>query len=268
MTTNSREPLKMFYCYAHEDKILRDQLDAHLSIMKRQKMVEIWYDREIIAGREWEYEIDKHLASAHIILLLVSAWFLASDYCYGIEMQKALQRHQAGMARVVPILLRPVDWEDAPFSYLQILPTGAIPVTRWTDYNDAFEDIAKELRRVAKELYVSLQSLPQQPSDNIQLPKGLKEATLRKAYTAVKNGNIKEVEAVRTLATQFEDIANNPELNKSFTFDARKAALSLYAEADRLQEEEEANSRLLFSDETKVNWPKRSTDNENYMHGG
>ena len=158
MTTNSSEPLKLFYCYAHEDKALRDELDAHLSLMKRQKLVTVWYDREILAGTNWEHEIDTHLTSADIILLLVSARFLASDYCYGIEMQKALQRHAEGTARVVPILLRSVDWEDAPFSHLQILPTEAKPVTRWSDSNDAFEDITKSLRKVVKELLSPLKT--------------------------------------------------------------------------------------------------------------
>jgi len=161
MTTNPGEPLKLFYCYAHEDKMLRDALDTHLASMKRQGLLEVWYDRQISPGTPWEHEIDKHLTSAHIILLLVSAPFLASDYCYGIEMQKALQRDVTGTARVVPIILRPVDWEDAPFSKLQVLPTGAKPVTRWMDRDDAFEDIAKELRRVVKELRVALKTKEQ-----------------------------------------------------------------------------------------------------------
>ena len=158
MMTNSSTPLKLFYCYAHEDKALRDALDTHLAGMKRQRLVTVWYDREISAGTHWEHEIDVNLSSAHIILLLVSAPFLASDYCYGIEMQKALQRDKAGTARVVPILLRPVDWRGAPFSHLQLLPTGAKPITRWTDRDDAFEDIAIRLREVVEELRVSLKT--------------------------------------------------------------------------------------------------------------
>ena len=158
MTTSASEPLKLFYCYAHEDKTLRDELDAHLSLMKHQGLVTVWYDREILAGTNWEHEIDTHLTEADLILLLVSARFLASDYCFGIEMKKALQRDEAGTARVVPILLRPVDWEDAPFSHLQILPAEAKPVTRWTDLNDAFEDIAKALRKVVKDLHASLKA--------------------------------------------------------------------------------------------------------------
>ncbi|GHO98791.1 hypothetical protein KSF_088390 [Reticulibacter mediterranei] len=96
--TVSTTPLKLFYCYAHEDKTLRDELDNHLSLLKRQSQITSWYDRDILPGAKWEKEIDTQLNTAHIILLLVSASFLASDYCYCIEMTKALERHQAGTA--------------------------------------------------------------------------------------------------------------------------------------------------------------------------
>ena len=109
---------------------------------------------------------------------------------------------------------------------------------------------------------------PQQAVANAQVPKGLKEETLRKAYTEVKNGNIKEAETIRNLAAQFEVVANNPELNNAFTFDAGRAAANLYAEADRRQEEEEANAGTLFTDETKVDWPRRRATDENIMSGG
>ena len=169
MTTNAGDPLKLFYCYAHEDKALRDALDIHLTSMKRHDMITVWYDREISPGTMWEREIDKHLTTSDIILLLVSAPFLASDYCYGIEMKKAMERHEAGTARVVPIILRPVDWEDAPFSQLQVLPTGAKPVTRWSDRDEAFEDIAKALRKVVKDLRVSLKTAEEWVNEGIAL---------------------------------------------------------------------------------------------------
>lgn len=110
---------------------------------------------------------------------------------------------------------------------------------------------------------------PQQRAANSpQVPKGLKEETLRKAYTEVKNGNIKEAETIRNLAAQFDVVANTPELNQSFTFDAGRAALNLYAEAERRQKEEEVNAGTLFTDETKVDWPRRRATDENLMGGG
>ena len=122
MSEPAKNPLKLFYCYAHEDKELRDTLDRHLSILKHQNLLDIWYDGKISIGTEWEKEIDTHLRDADIVLLLVSADFLASKYCYGKEMERALQRHEEGTARVIPIILRPVYWKNAPFSKLQSVP--------------------------------------------------------------------------------------------------------------------------------------------------
>jgi hypothetical protein len=100
------------------------------------------------AGTEWEREIEGNLSAAHIILLLVSADFISSDYCYGIEMTKALELHRTGRTRVLPILLRPVDWQDAPFATLQMLPTGAKPITQWNNQDEALEDVAKGIHNV------------------------------------------------------------------------------------------------------------------------
>ena len=150
--------IRIFYCYAREDKHLRDELEVHLSSLKRQKLITTWYDREISPGSEWEKEIDTHLSTAHLILLLVSPHFMASEYCYGIEMKKALERHERGTAHVVPIIVRHVDWEDAPFSHLQVLPTDALPIASWKDRDEAFADIAKYIRKIVKELQVSLKT--------------------------------------------------------------------------------------------------------------
>src|SRR5260370_31655661 len=152
MTTESTRPLSLFYCYAHEDRDLKDELDIHLSSLKRKNFISSWSDREISPGTIWKQEIDDKLSTAHIILLLISPHFMASDYCYSIEMQQALRRHQAGEARVIPVILRWVDWEDAPFSELQVLPSNAEPITYWPDRDRAFWDVARGIRLVTKEL--------------------------------------------------------------------------------------------------------------------
>jgi type I restriction-modification system DNA methylase subunit len=145
-------PLELFYSYAREDETLRNQLDRHLAMLKRQGLIREWYDRDISAGRLWVQQIDEHLKSADIILLLISSAFIASDYCYGVEMQQALRRHDAGEARVVPIILRSCDWKAAPFGKLQALPRDARPVTRWKDRDEAFTDVAQGIRRVIAEM--------------------------------------------------------------------------------------------------------------------
>src|SRR5450755_2292645 len=151
MTTNG-SAINVFISYAHEDEALLRQLETHLSPLKRQGLIATWYDRQLVAGTNWAGEIDAHLEQASIILLLVSADFLASNYCYEIEMTRALARHEAGQARVIPIALRSVDWKGAPFAHLQPLPTDAQPITRWTDRDEAWTNVAAGIRRSIEDL--------------------------------------------------------------------------------------------------------------------
>jgi tetratricopeptide (TPR) repeat protein len=151
MTTNG-SAINVFISYAHEDEALLRQLETHLSPLKRQGLIATWYDRQIVAGSNWAGVIDAQLEQASIILLLVSADFLASNYCYEVEMTHALARHEAGQARVIPIALRPVDWKDAPFAHLQALPTDAQPITKWTDRDEAWTNVAAGIRRSIEDL--------------------------------------------------------------------------------------------------------------------
>lgn len=143
------EPVDVFFSYSHRDEKLRDKLALHLSMLQREGVIKAWHDRKITAGTEWAKAIDDNLNAAGIILLLISADFLASDYCYDIEMQRALTRHEAGEALVIPIILKPVDWSSAPFSKLQAFPKDARPVTKWTNRDEAFLNIAQGIRGAA-----------------------------------------------------------------------------------------------------------------------
>lgn len=142
-----REPLDVFYSYSHKDERLREKLEDHLSILQRQGLIKAWHDRNIEVGDDWKLQINTYLNSAQIILLLVSADFIASDYCYSIEMQKALERHRTGDARVIPIILRPVAWETSPLRNLQALPMGGKPVTLWKNRDEAFTNIVQSIRK-------------------------------------------------------------------------------------------------------------------------
>ncbi len=134
--------IEVFCCYAHEDEHLLDELKRHLSPLRRQQLINVWHDRDISAGTEWEQEIEKHLNEAHIILLLISPNFIHSEYCYGTEMKRALERHKRGEARVIPVILRPVGgWEKVPpgdiqLGQLQALPKDAKPIISWTDHDE------------------------------------------------------------------------------------------------------------------------------------
>jgi tetratricopeptide (TPR) repeat protein len=144
-------PIEIFCCYAHEDEAWLRKLEKHLSLLKRQGLLSLWHDRLIAPGTDWAKTIDKHLETASVILLLVSADFFASDYCYGIEMQRALEREAAGEARVIPILVRPADWTDVSFAHLQALPTDAKPIVSWRNKDTALADIVAGIRRVIVE---------------------------------------------------------------------------------------------------------------------
>ncbi len=146
--------LEIFLCYAHEDEDALKELTVHLGVLKRQGFFDVWYDREISAGIEWAREIDIHLNTAQIILLLVSQYFMNSNYCYLIEMQRAIERHERGEARVIPIILRPVYYQRTPFAKLQSLPTNHKPVmgSSWRSQDEAFFDVAEGIRRVVEEL--------------------------------------------------------------------------------------------------------------------
>src|ERR1700676_3417548 len=124
-------PIEVFYAYSHKDESLRDELETHLSILKRRGIISCWYDRRISGGMEWDDKIDDYLNRADIILLLVSADFIASDYCYEKEMTRAMERHELKEARVIPVILRDCDWNFALFSKLQALPRDGKPVARW-----------------------------------------------------------------------------------------------------------------------------------------
>ncbi len=144
--------VELFYSYAHEDEPLRRELEKHLKLLERQGLLRGWHDRELVAGTDWDREIDERLRSADVILLLVSADFMASDYIWGKELRVAMARHEAGEARVIPVVLRPVDWSAAPFARLQALPKDARPVVSWASRDEAFADVARGIRRVVSEL--------------------------------------------------------------------------------------------------------------------
>ena len=148
----TRPPVEIFISYSHKDEALRERLGTHLSLLKRQGVIDAWHDRQIGAGDEWAGAIDAHLNSAAVILLLVSADFLASDYCYDLEMTRALERHDAGDARVIPVILAICGLAGRAFAKLQALPKDGKPVTSWTDQDEAFTDVARGIRKVVEGL--------------------------------------------------------------------------------------------------------------------
>jgi tetratricopeptide (TPR) repeat protein len=147
-------PIEVFFSYAHEDDAFRQRLLKQLIALKREGIIDIWNDCDINAGSDWEQEINEHLNTAQIILLLISPDFMASHYCYSREMQRAMERHRAKEALVIPVILRSVYWKGAPFGRLQALPKNGKPVTDsfWYNLDRAFFDVAEGIREASMEL--------------------------------------------------------------------------------------------------------------------
>jgi hypothetical protein len=138
----------LFFSYSHRDESLRDELEKHLTMLKRQGRIEAWHDRRIIPGQPLDQAIGGQLDEASIILLLVSSDFLDSEYCYGVEVQHAMERHERGEAVVIPVILRSCDWKSAPFGGLLALPRDGKPVITWADRDEAFLDVTEGIKAV------------------------------------------------------------------------------------------------------------------------
>lgn len=155
--------VRAFISYSHKDEALRNELESHLAMLKRSGTVETWHDRRIVAGTEIDSAISTQLEAAQIILLLVSSDFLASNYCYDIEMKRALEKHQEGSCCVIPVILRPCDWHASPFGKLAATPPDGVAVTKFPNQDEAFTTIVREIRRAAQQF-----AAPQQPSGQVE----------------------------------------------------------------------------------------------------
>jgi len=153
MEKQSKSKVKVFFSYAHEDYELCHQVYIALSPFKRQELLELWLDRKIGAGEEWQKNIDTHIYSAHIILLLISPDFFSSDFCWNHEVPIALARQESGEARVIPVVLRPCVWAGAEFGKFQALPSEGRPITSrdWESQDEALMNVAEGLRLVLDE---------------------------------------------------------------------------------------------------------------------
>lgn len=144
--------IAVFLSYAHADEPYRRELQKHVSSLKREGIISLWHDREIGPGKDIDREISDKLEGAGIILLLVSPDFIASDYCYDVEMARAMEKHRSGSARVIPVIVRPCDWHSAPFGRLRALPNDGKAISTHANRDEAFLEVAQAIRTVAGEI--------------------------------------------------------------------------------------------------------------------
>ena len=154
------KPIEVLYCCSDskKDEEMRQNLEKHLKILQRQGVITTWDKGMIGAGKEWESETNKQLMTADIILLLISVDFIASNWCWDVEVKSAMERHEAKQARVIPVILRRTDdWENnTPFRKLKPLPKDGKPVSEWGNRDKAFCNIAEGIRAAVDELTASV----------------------------------------------------------------------------------------------------------------
>ncbi len=149
---------KMFISYSHHDEESRSLLETHLAALKREGTIEPWHDRRILAGGDWAGQINESLEDSDIILLLISPYFIESDYCHDIEMARALERHNEGTAIVIPVILEHCDWTHLTFGKLRAIPIDGKPISKFPNVHEAFSEVAQEIRRVAEKINLEQQN--------------------------------------------------------------------------------------------------------------
>ena len=232
----------LFFSYSHVDENLRDQLEIHLWGLRRQGLIDSWHDRRILAGDEFGAAIDGHIDTADVILLLISPDFIASDYCYEREMRRALDRHQRGDARVIPVILRPCDWHDLPFGKLLATPKDGRPITKWPNLDEAFQDVVSAIKGALKPLAQSAKPSTPSVSDirktTLAEPVRSSNLGIKKQFTDLDKDRFRH-EGFEYIAKFFENsleelVRRNPGLEQSFRrIDANRFTPTAYREGEK-----------------------------------
>lgn len=219
---------RVFFSYCHADEDLRNQLEKQLAILKRQGVIETWHDRCVGAGDELDSAISAELESCDIILLLVSADFLNSNYCYEIETKRAMERHAAGDAIVIPVILRSCLWTDAPFGKLNATPPDGKAVVQWPDRDVAFTEVAKAIKGAASRLTKGGAAAPPAASPSAAVAASLHASRAIPAVATVRSSNLR-------VAQQFTERDKDRFRHETFEFIAAFFSNSLDELATRNQ---------------------------------
>lgn len=140
--------VKVFLSYCHADEEYKNKLDAHLAPLKRNNKIEAWNDRKLVAGSVFDAEIKKHLNEDDIIILLISSDFINSDYCYEIELQKALERMKNNDAKLLAVIIRPCLWQETPLKDIQVLPKDGVPISKYPNEDDGYLFVVKSIKEI------------------------------------------------------------------------------------------------------------------------
>jgi hypothetical protein len=146
-------PLNFFYSYCHQDKEHRQNLDKHLSMLIRNKVIKQWYDGNITAGSPWETKILENLEAADIVVFLVTTNWLNSAACIE-EWEQALKYAEIQPnKRLIPIIATECAWKD--FDDMKsklVLPSDGTPVTDWKSMDAAWSNVYEGIKNAASDI--------------------------------------------------------------------------------------------------------------------
>lgn len=231
---------KLFFSYSHRDETLRNELEVHLSSLQRQGLLDTWHDRRIGAGNDFAESINEHIDSADIILLLISPYFISSDYCYNVEMRHALQKHKKKETVVIPVILHPCDWHNLPFGNLLATPTDGKPISKFPNIHDGFLEVTLAIKKVMGNITTSDATPPSknQSFTNSSVPKifdPIRSSNLRVKKTFKDRDKDQfKIKAFEYIAKYFEGSLGelekrNPEIETNFRrIDANKFNSVIY----------------------------------------
>lgn len=178
------KPISVFISYAPKDEKFRSELETHLAGLRRQKVIEVWHRGSLVPGAD-QAEVDTQLRSAEIILLLISANFLADDLCFDYEMVQALEQARLGRSRTIPILVQSVVYAETPFAKLAPLPRSERPIATWDKRDEAWVEVVKGIRQVVDSLRVAQPPPPKQQQTGAERPRLPTNGSLRSVIDAM-----------------------------------------------------------------------------------
>ncbi|MBX7494903.1 toll/interleukin-1 receptor domain-containing protein [Qipengyuania sp. 6B39] len=171
--------MKAFISYCHTDETILDKLHKHLAQLRRDGTIDTWYDREILAGGRFDSEISAQLADADIFLACASPDWIASNYAYEQEFEKAIERELDGSMRIVPVIFRPCDWLATPLAKFTALPKDGKAITEFTNQDVAFLEVAQKLRRLCAEARKSSKVITEVGENSLEKAEGYKPPRYR-----------------------------------------------------------------------------------------
>ena len=177
--------IKVFYSYARADAEWLERLSSHLKVFEQQGYITKWDHSTIQPGTDWSRVIDSQRSTSDLILLLLSDHYLASEYCSLVEMPQAIELHERGTARIIPILLSPVSWKQTPLGKLHVLPGNGIPLTEWSNREEALTSLAQEIGQIVREIAMAKEN---EAFKRVRIGRNVCEARIKLGWTQEQLG--------------------------------------------------------------------------------